>query len=70
MFDYKGRNTTSYDPEGPGHTFLASGGLAAPGTRWEVLRNFASGDGWHGDFHDLVFFHFFGAKEPRFERVR
>eukprot|EP00913_Durusdinium_trenchii_P035454 g33180.t1 len=31
LFDYKGRNTTTQDPYAPGHTFLASSGLAPLG---------------------------------------
>lgn len=68
LFDYKGRNTTTHDPDGPGHTFLAAAGLAPVGTQWSVLtEGFGSGDGWQGDpeAKDLVFFHFWGATQSQ-----
>lgn len=68
LFDYKGRNTTNQDPDGPGHTFLASRGLAPEGTKWSFFsKGFGSGDGWQGDPEgsDLIFFHFWGARESQ-----
>ena len=68
LFDYKGRNTTNQDPNGPDYTFLASRGLAPEGTQWTYLtEGFGSGDGWQGDASDLVFFHFWGASESQLE---
>eukprot|EP00435_Cladocopium_sp_Y103_P065124 s58_g27.t1 len=70
LFDYKGRNTTNQDPDGPGHTFLASRGLAPEGTKWSFLsKGFGSGDGWQGhpEGSDLIFFHFWGASESQKE---
>lgn len=70
LFDYKGRNTTNQDPDGPGHTFLASRGLAPEGTKWSFFsKGFGSGDGWQGDPEgsDLIFFHFWGARESQKE---
>ena len=63
VFDYKGRNTTGPEMEGPKHTFLPSAGLAPLESNWTFIsRGFASGDGWT-DEEDLVFFHFWGATE-------
>lgn len=68
LFDYKGRNTTNQDQDGPGHTFLASKGLAPTGTKWGFLtKGFGSGDGWQGQGTDLVFFHFWGASQSQKE---
>ncbi|CAK9052902.1 Leucine-rich repeat protein SHOC-2 [Durusdinium trenchii] len=67
LFDYKGRNTTTQDPYAPGHTFLASSGLAPLGTPWSFLTRFGSGDGWQGDIRHLLFFHFWGAQETQKE---
>jgi len=67
-FDYKGRNVTVKDDEGPKHTFLPASGLAPKGSRWSHIDvGFASGDGWLGNTGDIVFFHMWGAKETQQE---
>ena len=64
LFDYKGRNTSGPEVEGPTHTFLPPVGLAPVGSNWTYIsKGFASGDGWQGLEKDLVFFHFWGAAE-------
>jgi len=68
VFDYKGRNTTVQDDEGPSHSFPPIDGVHNAGARFAVLGDeFGSGDGWRGrhDFADLVFFHFWGANETQ-----
>ncbi|CAJ1366952.1 unnamed protein product [Effrenium voratum] len=68
LFDYKGRNTTAQDVDGPSHTFLTPRGLA-PDARWKFLSGFASGDGWQGpaDAAGIAFFHFWGTTETQRE---
>ena len=64
LFDYKGRNTTGPEVEGPTHTFLPPVGLAPAKSNWTFISSgFASGDGWLGLEKDLVLFHFWGTAE-------
>eukprot|EP00930_Biecheleria_cincta_P034342 TRINITY_DN23749_c0_g1_i1.p1 TRINITY_DN23749_c0_g1~~TRINITY_DN23749_c0_g1_i1.p1 ORF type:complete len:939 (-),score=143.10 TRINITY_DN23749_c0_g1_i1:278-3067(-) len=67
-FDYKGRNVTLKENEGPNHTFLPPSGIAPALTNWRFLSTgFGSGDGWLGrnSTDALTFFHFWGADESQ-----
>eukprot|EP00439_Symbiodinium_sp_Y106_P047029 s1589_g6.t1 len=71
VFDYKGRNTTGHETEGPTHTFLPRFGLAPVSSNWSFIKSgFASGDGWRGREEDVVLFHFWGAEESPEELFR
>eukprot|EP00933_Yihiella_yeosuensis_P081410 TRINITY_DN9500_c0_g1_i1.p1 TRINITY_DN9500_c0_g1~~TRINITY_DN9500_c0_g1_i1.p1 ORF type:complete len:937 (+),score=167.32 TRINITY_DN9500_c0_g1_i1:33-2813(+) len=70
-FDYKGRNITIKDDDGPPLSFLPPGRTtAATGVRYSTIsEGFGSGDGWlgHENAEGLVFFHFWGAAETQAE---
>ena len=71
VFDYKGRNTTGHETEGPTHTFLPRVGLASINSNWSFIKSgFSSGDGWRGREEDVVLFHFWGAEESPEELFR
>merc|ERR1712107_263965 len=60
--DYKGRNITSAPDDGIHLSFALP--ARSPPPRYAVLpQEFASGDGWRGEIHNLATFHFLGAKE-------